>query len=229
MPFVLQNWSQDSTSANIYAPVSHNYISTTDSIATVSGANYFATVAIACSVGDYIYAVCTDGVAQLQVSAVQNDTAPFTISTAAISSGGTSVLATATGTLTQAQWNLMFTTPVQLVAAQGTGNGIFVEQLVLNYRFATAAFTGGGLIVAQYGNTAAGAGPAACATLTNVGFTDQVASRIATLPAGTASIAAASVSNAAVFISNQTAVFSGGNASASVTWRMFYRVLPVLT
>lgn len=225
MAFILQNWAQDTVSANIYAPVSHTYITTTDTIATVSAANYFSAVGYAANVGDQILAVCSNGTVQLQVSAVNNTVNPVTISTTIVTSGGTSALAIATGTLTQANWLGMSATPVTILAAQGTGVGIIVESFSINYHFATAAFAGGGATLLQYGSTTLGAGPAATNTLAAVGFSDQVSSRVAVLTGTLAGTAIASVANTALTISNQTAAFTGGNALSTFAWTLIYRTM----
>lgn len=225
MAFILQNWNMDTVSTNIYAPVNFNYITTTDTISQVSAANYFSQVAYSVAIGTQIIAVCSNGTVYLQVSAVNTAVNPATISTTVVISGGTGVLAQASGTLSNTNWTSMSATPVTILAAQGSGVGIVVESFSINYHFATAAFAGGGATLLQYGATALGAGPAATNTLAAVGFSDQTSSRVAVLTGTLLATAITGIANTALTISNQTAAFTGGNASSTFAWVLTYRTV----
>lgn len=221
MAFVIQNWNMSTVSTNIYAPVNYSYITTTDTITTVVAANYFSQVAYGCAVGTQIYAVCSNGVVLLEVSAINNSVNPATISVTQILSGGTGVLASATGTLTQANWQGMFAAPVTILAAQGTGIVTIVDSFVINYHYATAAFAGGGAIGLQYGATANLAGVAAT-TQISATFSTETASTFAIALPTSSLDAVASASNAALTISNATAAFTAGNASSTLAWTLRY-------
>lgn len=232
MAFILQNWAQGSTSANIYGPTTHQYITTTDTMGTVSAANYFSAVGFAMNVGDQIIAVCSNGTINLQVSAVNNAVNPVTISTTIIVSGGQAVLAVATGTLTQANITGMFAAPVNLLIPPVAGNAIIVDSFAINYHFATTAFTGGGVVAVQYGSTVNGAGTlavqntiaatiftSAASQVTSVGPNTTLVTPITTTSSGV-------TATSGIYISNQTAAFAGGNAASTAAWILRYYVLP---
>src|SRR5579863_103317 len=75
------------------------------------------------------------------------------------------VAATATVTLSAAQIAGMYATPVQLIAAPGSGKLILIDSILWDIAFVSAQYTSGGAIIAQYGNTAHAAGPAASGSL----------------------------------------------------------------
>lgn len=125
---------------------------------------------------------------------------------------------TASITLTTAQIQGMFTTPVLFIPAQGAGTFINVQRCVYEALFGSAAFTGGGAIIPFFGNTSppvANATGSVAATL----LTTFTASQIITQSSmGMAITASAAALNTAVYISNQTAVFASGTGSTlSVT------------
>jgi len=65
--------------------------------------------------------------------------------------------------LTAAQLNGMYATPVQVIAAPGANKAILVNHAVLNMTFVSAQYAAGGVVGLQYGNTAHLAGaPAFC-------------------------------------------------------------------
>ena len=97
MTFNVQNWGKVNTSAintivtlqsgvTIGANNSFNYQTNADTFATVSGANYFNTVAAELSIGDLIYCKCSDVYGELTVSAVTVGpaTAVTTVTAAAV-------------------------------------------------------------------------------------------------------------------------------------------------
>lgn len=81
MSFNVQNWAKVNTSAinavvtlqsgvTIGANNSYNYQTNADTVATVSAANYFNTVAAELSIGDTIYCYCSNGTVALTVATV---------------------------------------------------------------------------------------------------------------------------------------------------------------
>lgn len=121
---------------------------------------------------------------------------------------------TASITLTAAQINTMFTSPVLFIPAQGAGTVINVQRCVYNAIFGSAAFTGGGSIGQFFGlvsppvTTATGTLPATFLTTFSA---NQILSQ-ASMSMTVNSLAV----NAAVYVSNQTGVFAGGTGSSMI-------------
>jgi hypothetical protein len=126
----------------------------------------------------------------------------------------------------------MYAAPVQLIAAPGPGQAIFIRSIIANYIY-SAAFGGGGVIVVQYGNTAAGAGATAinAANLGAAGFLtgtanayiEQVSQNAA---ASTSGIVTSGIINNGIYISNQTGAFTGGVGS-TVSIFINYNILTI--
>jgi hypothetical protein len=110
-----------------------------------------------------------------------------------------------TVTLTAAQVDSMFTTPIVLVPAPGAGLSIMVDYATIKYVNNGTAFAGGGTISLQYQGGAAVTATAPAATIT--GATNTVI-----VP--TTGIVTAT-QNAAITITNATAVFTGGGSGAT--------------
>lgn len=127
--------------------------------------------------------------------------------------------------LTAAQFNGMYATPVQVVAAPGANKVIVVNHVVLNMTFVSAQYAAGGAVGLQYGNTAHLAGAPASATEAATDFTGAAASTIFRFGAGLSTGAAVSAAaNTAVYISNATAAFTTGDSTFKA-W-IYYEVLP---
>jgi hypothetical protein len=128
--------------------------------------------------------------------------------------------------MTAAQWNGMYATPFQLVAAPGANNIIMVDEITLGMTFVSANYASGGVVGAQYTNTIHGAGPAASTTEAAADFYAG-ASTMFELHAnvGTGAPFATAV-NAGVFLSNLTGPFTTGDS----TWLVdvYYRVVPTV-
>lgn len=119
----------------------------------------------------------------------------------------------ATVALTAAQFNAMYTTPVQIIAAPAAGHVIFVDKFMLSQTFGTAAYTAGGAIALQYGNSAHGAGVAATGTIAAASITGMGASQ----QVGTyGNMAAGANAASAVYISNATQLFATGDGTWNV-------------
>jgi len=127
--------------------------------------------------------------------------------------------------LTAAQFNGMYATPVQVIAAPGANKAIVVSHVVMNMTFVSAQYAAGGAVGLQYGNSAHLAGTAASATEAASDFTGAAASTLFRFASGLSTGAAVSAAvNTAVYISNATAAFTTGDSTFKV-W-VYYSVLP---
>ena len=132
--------------------------------------------------------------------------------------GGDYSLQHVTVNLSAAQIIAMYTTPVQLVAAPGSGKSIVVTKLVFTITRTSTAFTGGAAAIVQYDSTANGAGQNA--------LDSTIASTVITGSAGTTvslrngavirDLASTGIQNKGLYISNGTAVFAAGTGTAVV-------------
>jgi hypothetical protein len=114
--------------------------------------------------------------------------------------------------LTAAQLIAMYGAPVQLIAAGATGTNIVVHHAMFTITTTSTAFTGGGVVEFQIGNTVHGGGTATTAT---------VAASVVTAAAGTSyttviPVSYTGTSATGLFISNQTAAFAAGTGTAIV-------------
>lgn len=134
------------------------------------------------------------------------------------------VAATATVNLTAAQINGMYATPVQLLAAPGSGKLILIDSILWDIAFVSAQYAAGGAIQAQYGNTIHGAGSPASASIAAATLNGVAASGYIANGSGAATLnAPATVKNTAVYLSNATAAFTTGDST--VTLYVKYRVV----
>lgn len=130
---------------------------------------------------------------------------------------------TATVSFTSANITGMYATPVQILAAPGSGKINIIDSIQWDYAYSTAAYSGGGLITAQYGTTDH-AGGTICtlgipaATLNGLSASGQLYD-VAT------SFGAANtvVENAAIYLSNASGAFTTG--SGTVTLYIRYRTV----
>lgn len=126
-----------------------------------------------------------------------------------------------------AEFNGMYATPKQLIAAAGANTLIVVDQLVLAMTYNSDQYAAGGVVAAQYDSTANGAGVKATNTQQASDFTGASASTsfLFTRASGNSSQAAFSTTvNKGIYLSNQTAAFTTGN-SAFVA-HVWYRIIP---
>ena len=131
--------------------------------------------------------------------------------------------------LTNAQWVTMYTTPVQVLAAQGTGTIIIPTLITMELVYGTIVLAGGGVVGYQYGNTAHLAGTLATNTEAAADFFVTANNLYDWLPSfGNGSAKPiANAANAALYISNQTGVFTGGTGNV-YNGTIYYRVVPVV-
>jgi hypothetical protein len=156
--------------------------------------------------------VLTIGSSAITTSKINNNAVTF-------AKLATSVLQSATVTLTAAQIQALYDTPVLLVAAQGAGTMVVIDSINWDITFVSAQYTAGGAIQAQYGNTVHGAGPAASGSIAAATL-NAVAASTELSQGGTALVVAkTAASNVAVYLSNATADFATGDSTASLTVR----------
>ena len=127
--------------------------------------------------------------------------------------------------LTAANMIAMYTTPVALIAAPGAGKSIAVTKMAFNITRTATAFTGGGAAIIQYGATANGGGTQALdSTLASTVITGAAGTTVSLRNGAIISdLAAATIQNAGVYISNAAAVFAAGTGTATVDiWYIVY-------
>jgi hypothetical protein len=151
---------------------------------------------------------------------------------AATVSAGVSILDNRTGgeegdatvTLTAAQVNTMFTTPVELIPAPAAGSFIVVDQAILVNENGGTAWTGGGALTIGYSNANPGSPNALTGTIAATFLTSPTVKQIITLAgAQIASAAESTVDALGIFISNAGAVFATGTGSLKI--RLLYSVV----
>jgi hypothetical protein len=142
-----------------------------------------------------------------------------------IASGTDYSLQHKTVSLTAANIIAMYAAPVALIAAPGAGKSILVSKLAFTITRTATAFADGGAAIIQYGATVNGGGTQA--------LDSTIASTVITGAAGTtvtarngaiiSDLAAATIQNAGLYISNATAAFATGTGTATVNiWYMIY-------
>lgn len=138
--------------------------------------------------------------------------------------GGVDAFMYATGTLSNANLTGMYATPVQAIAAPGSGKAIIVKQVFVQHEYGSAAFTGGGAIVLQYGNTANGAGRK-CADTLSADVLTTAEKRGQMQNGQLAASTSTDYENVAAFFSNETAAFATGDGTA--TYSIWYSIIDV--
>lgn len=127
--------------------------------------------------------------------------------------------------MTAAQWNGMYATPVQMIAAPGANKMVLIDVFAINLLFGTTQFASGGAVGLQYGNTAHLAGAPASATEAAADFNAAAASTMFRIGGGLSTGAALSAAaNAAVYISNATGAFTTGDSTFKV--QLWYKIIP---
>lgn len=127
-------------------------------------------------------------------------------------------------TLTQANIQGMFAVPVSVLPAPGAGKTIIVHKATLYNNFNTAAFATGGDTVLQYGNAANGAGTNSLAIPFPAAFINSAVDALRSAD-GETDATLINISNTGIFISNQTAAFTLGNAASTVVVNIWYSII----
>lgn len=127
--------------------------------------------------------------------------------------------------ISAADFNGMYATPKQLVAAAGANTLIVLDQLQLVMTYGTAAFASGGTAAVQYDSTANGAGVIASTTLADTAF-QATASTTFTMNAGVVALPFATTVNKGLYLSNITGAFTTGDST--MVAHIWYRVIPTV-
>lgn len=120
--------------------------------------------------------------------------------------------------LTAANLIAMYAAPVVILPAQGAGKSIIVTRLAFTITRTSTAFTGGGAAIFQYGTTVNGGGTQALdSTLASTVITGAAGTTVTARNGAVISdLAAATIQNAGLYISNATAAFAAGTGTAAV-------------
>jgi hypothetical protein len=248
----LVRWSANPVPPKLGLPQWWGYSTTVDTIATVSAASYFNLnygLVIGGNstwyVGDLVYCVCSNGVVQLEITAVYPNQVTTVVNNAAIPAGSITGAEIAANTVTSAnvatnliqylavvgltavQIEGMYAAPILIMPAPPAGSMIVINDATINLTGATAAFAGGGVIALQYGNAVHGAGSGAgtgvaAATWNGFGTTNSSITMIN----GNDGEASANTNAAAIYLSNATAAFTGGTNSLTNLY-IHYSIVPV--
>lgn len=136
-------------------------------------------------------------------------------------------------TLTATQIQGMYAAPVLLIPAVA-GSAICINQFIYNFIYGgTNAFAGGGLTVAQYGNTIHGAGATAtgqssigaAGLLTGTTNLYEIQTGLNSTFSGSGT-ASSGIINTGIYLSNQSAPFTSGTNN-TVTLTIEYLVVPM--
>jgi|SRR5579872_3222364 len=134
------------------------------------------------------------------------------------------VVKTTTLTLSSANIMSMFTTPIQIIAAQGSHTYIIVHNVFTEYIFNTNPYADGDNLIIQYGNVGSEGSSYILFYYTNFILQNtQSAFDAENGQSGRASFAVAGVVNQGLYITNATAPYTGGDSTAKVT--VLYSVL----
>ncbi len=127
--------------------------------------------------------------------------------------------------LTAAQFNGMYATPVQLVAAAGANTMIIVDSIAIQMTYVSANYAAGGVVAAQYDNTANGAGVHAS---TDEAAADYfaAASTVFKLNPGAVLAPFTTCANKGIFLSNQTQAFTTGDSTFRV--KVYYHTISTI-
>lgn len=238
------NTGKDSTGQN--GPAIFSYQHASDVAATIIAANYFADAVYDLAVGDLMFINAADAFVAVRVATIDREAETITVesiglndaidtanivndavTTAKIADAAVTSAKLAEGlvqranvTMTIAQLLGMYVTPYELVAAPGAGKKIIPLRITVNVDYGGTVLADGGAIHAQYDTTTLGAGTKATNTFAAASIIAITAdSSFGFTPVDTA-VADATSLNKSLTLSNATAAFTGGDASAYIvdTW-----------
>lgn len=115
--------------------------------------------------------------------------------------------------ISAAEFNGMYATPKQLIAAPGANKMIIVNQMALVMTFVSAQYAAGGVVAAQYDSTAHGAGVLATASEAAADFTGAAASTTFRQLMSTAVAPFSTTVNKGIYLSNDTGAFTTGDST----------------
>lgn len=131
----------------------------------------------------------------------------------------------ATVAISASDFNGMYATPKQLVAAAGANTLIVLDQLQLVMTYGAANYAAGGVAAVQYDSTANGAGVIASTTLAAATF-QAAASTTFTMNAGVVALPFTTTVNKGLYLSNITGAFTTGDSP--MVAHIWYRVIPTV-
>jgi hypothetical protein len=127
--------------------------------------------------------------------------------------------------ISAAEFNGMYATPVQLVAAAGADTMIIVDSIALQMTYVSADYAAGGVVAAQYDNTANGAGVHASTDGTAADYFAS-ASTVFKLNASDVLAPFSTCANKGIFLSNLTQAFTTGDSTFIV--KVYYHTISTI-
>lgn len=119
-------------------------------------------------------------------------------------------------TMSAVQWDAMYVTPFELVAAPAATEKITLHGIKVNEDYGGTVFANGGAIHAQWDTTTLGAGPKATDTFAAATFIGLVADNTFGFTPVQTSVADATTLGKSLCLSNATGAFTGGTSSAFI-------------
>jgi len=120
----------------------------------------------------------------------------------------------------------MYAVPISILAAPGANVTYLVEKFAYEIVGTGTGYAGGGITILEYGNVAHGAGPQAASTIPAGEYT-ATSSLFFTMTAISIQTTMANAANLAIYLSNDTAAFTGGGAG-TINWYIWFRVIPTV-
>lgn len=127
--------------------------------------------------------------------------------------------------ISAAEFNGMYASPVELVAAPGADTLLVLDRVVLAMTYDSAAYDAGGVAAVQYDDTANGGGVIASTTLAAAAFQDT-ASTVYSFNAGVVEYPFATCVNQGLFLSNITGAFTTGDSD--MVAHVWYKAIPTV-
>lgn len=192
---------------------------------TVSGANninfYNST-----SPGNFTYPT-TDASANADATTIA---VPMSSNGSKVLSFANTLTRYASGNISLANFNLLYTTPIEIIPAPGAGFMNVVTMFGVEWVYGSAAPTSGGALYLQYGNTAHGSNFATPAAGIPAAFFTGLSASSAITALGqintTTGLATSVCGNAAITVTNATGVFATGTGG-SMNWYVWYQIVPI--
>lgn len=127
--------------------------------------------------------------------------------------------------ITAADFNGMYATPIELVAAGGANTLLVLDQMQLALTYNSAAYAAGGVAAVQYDSTAHGAGVIASTTKAAAAF-QVTASNTFTFNAGVVDLPFSTTVNKGLYLSNLTGAFTTGDSD--MVAHVWYKQIPTV-
>lgn len=234
------------------SPTLFTYRSSTDTVATIAGANYFADAVWSLSVNDLIYCSGSDAVTMLVVATI--DRAAGTIATVSASLTGavntanivdlavtTGKLADAAVTSAKVDETLIqhlqvdvaladfigaYTASVELIPAPGANKKIVLHRSTLWINYGGTVLANGGAVHLQYDSTANGAGTKATGTLAAATLIAATADTSFGFTPVDTTLVDSTTLNKGLYFAAASADFTGGTSSA-YKFDVWYSIMDV--